>query len=121
MEEFLSMLYSMNPAAAPQLCSHKRNNAEQCYDMLSALPCKKQAKKVVSVERYDTNSSVCRDHSKVLLPVQRVFFHSINTTMDIDRPSVEERNQRYKPGSIKRVKLKNFLTYDAVEFFPGPR
>eukprot|EP00985_Skeletonema_marinoi_P014072 scaffold7056_cov144-Skeletonema_marinoi.AAC.4 len=41
--------------------------------------------------------------------------------MDIDRPSVEERNQRYKPGSIKRVKLKNFLTYDDVEFFPGPR
>mmetsp|Transcript_14487 Transcript_14487/g.23628 ORF Transcript_14487/g.23628 Transcript_14487/m.23628 type:complete len:1118 (-) Transcript_14487:142-3495(-) len=42
-------------------------------------------------------------------------------TMEIDRPSVEERNQRYKPGSIKRVKLKNFLTYDDVEFFPGPR
>jgi hypothetical protein len=42
-------------------------------------------------------------------------------TMDIDRPSVEERSQHYKPGSIKRVKLKNFLTYDAVEFFPGPR
>lgn len=42
-------------------------------------------------------------------------------TMEIDRPSIEERNQRYKPGSIKRVKLKNFLTYDDVEFFPGPR
>lgn len=42
-------------------------------------------------------------------------------TMDIDRPSQEERDGHYKPGSIKRVKLKNFLTYDAVEFFPGPR
>ncbi|KAL7447892.1 hypothetical protein ACHAWC_000188, partial [Mediolabrus comicus] len=41
--------------------------------------------------------------------------------MEIERLSVEERNQQYKPGSIKRVKLKNFLTYDAVEFFPGPR
>lgn len=40
--------------------------------------------------------------------------------MEIERLSVEERNQQYKPGSIKRVKLKNFLTYDAVEFFPGP-
>ncbi len=46
------------------------------------------------------------------------------TTMavvDIDRPSQEERDSHFKPGSIKRVKLKNFLTYDAVEFFPGPR
>ena len=46
-------------------------------------------------------------------------------TMDeetmIDRPTQEERDTHYKPGSIKRVKLKNFLTYDAVEFFPGPR
>jgi len=41
--------------------------------------------------------------------------------IDIDRPSQEERDSHYKPGSIKRVKLKNFLTYDAVEFFPGPR
>jgi len=27
----------------------------------------------------------------------------------------------YKPGSIKRIKLKNFLTYADVEFQPGPR
>ena len=39
----------------------------------------------------------------------------------IDRPSQAERDSHYKPGSIKRVKLTNFLTYDAVEFFPGPR
>ena len=40
---------------------------------------------------------------------------------DIYRPSQEEKDSHYKPGSIKRVKLTNFLTYDAVEFFPGPR
>jgi hypothetical protein len=40
---------------------------------------------------------------------------------EIERLSPEERDSHYKPGSIKRVKLKNFLTYDAVEFFPGPR
>ncbi len=39
----------------------------------------------------------------------------------IYRPSQEEKDSHYKPGSIKRVKLTNFLTYDAVEFFPGPR
>ncbi|KAL7538150.1 hypothetical protein ACHAXR_008319 [Thalassiosira sp. AJA248-18] len=43
------------------------------------------------------------------------------TAEDIDRPSQEERDSHYKAGSIKRVKLTNFLTYDAVEFFPGPR
>ena len=29
--------------------------------------------------------------------------------------------QSYQPGSIVRVKLVNFVTYTAVEFFPGPR
>lgn len=41
--------------------------------------------------------------------------------LDIDRPTLEERDAHYKPGSIRRVKLNNFLTYDAVEFFPGAR
>lgn len=33
----------------------------------------------------------------------------------------EELVGTHKPGSISRIKLKNFLTYDFVEFFPGPR
>ena len=28
--------------------------------------------------------------------------------------------QKHRPGSIVRVKLENFVTYTAVEFFPGP-
>ena len=32
------------------------------------------------------------------------------------RPSV----RNHQPGSIIRVKLSNFVTYSAVEFFPGP-
>jgi hypothetical protein len=32
------------------------------------------------------------------------------------RPSAME----HQPGSIVRVKLDNFVTYDSVEFFPGP-
>ena len=28
--------------------------------------------------------------------------------------------KKYQPGSIIRVKLANFVTYTAVEFFPGP-
>ncbi|PWN39895.1 P-loop containing nucleoside triphosphate hydrolase protein [Ceraceosorus guamensis] len=34
---------------------------------------------------------------------------------------VEQRNSDgYLPGSIVRVKLEHFVTYDAVEFYPGP-
>ena len=33
---------------------------------------------------------------------------------DIERSSAEERDSHYKPGSIKRVKLKNFLTVSYV-------
>lgn len=29
--------------------------------------------------------------------------------------------QSYIPGSVVRVKISNFMTYDYVEFFPGPR
>jgi len=37
------------------------------------------------------------------------------------RPTEKEKTLCYKPGSIRRVKLKNFLTYSDVEFCPGPR
>lgn len=32
----------------------------------------------------------------------------------------ERTRRRHQPGSIVRVKLANFVTYTAVEFFPGP-
>ena len=31
------------------------------------------------------------------------------------------RNKGYRVGSIVRVKMINFLTYDDCEVFPGPR
>ena len=31
-----------------------------------------------------------------------------------------ETRQKHQPGAIVRVKLENFVTYTAVEFFPGP-
>merc|ERR1740139_1876050 len=36
-------------------------------------------------------------------------------------PSKAGPTRIFKPGSVKRVKLQNFLTYAQVEFFPGPR
>lgn len=32
----------------------------------------------------------------------------------------DDTTMQYQPGSIVRVKLTNFVTYTAVEFFPGP-
>ena len=31
-----------------------------------------------------------------------------------------QRTRKHQPGSIVRVKLADFVTYTAVEFFPGP-
>ena len=36
----------------------------------------------------------------------------------ISRSTQSEKDTHYKSGSIKRIKLKNFLTYDSVEFMP---
>jgi hypothetical protein len=36
-------------------------------------------------------------------------------------PTHEEIVGDFKPGSVTRIKLINFLTYSQVEFHPGPR
>lgn len=40
----------------------------------------------------------------------------------LQRETLQARDswKKYQPGSIVRVELKNFVTYTAVEFFPGP-
>lgn len=35
--------------------------------------------------------------------------------------TVVDRIGEHRPGSIKRMKLHNFLTHGDVEFWPGPR
>jgi hypothetical protein len=44
----------------------------------------------------------------------------VTTTM-ADESALAEKVGTYKPGSIQRIKLHNFLTYQDVEFKPGPR
>lgn len=41
--------------------------------------------------------------------------------MDVDDDAIAKEVGDYKPGSITRIKLHNFLTYQDVEFKPGPR
>lgn len=42
-----------------------------------------------------------------------------NVQSDSIKPQPSRR--KHQPGAIVRVKLENFVTYTAVEFFPGPR
>ena len=37
------------------------------------------------------------------------------------RLPLEDRQKQFKPGSIRRIKLKNFLTYADVEVHLGSR
>ena len=55
-------------------------------------------------------------------PTSTMELEPVSTSGTADRrPTADERAAAYKPGSIVRVRLKNFLTYADVEFKPGPR
>ena len=45
-----------------------------------------------------------------------------NLSIQFQRETLQAQNtpRKHQPGSIVRVKLTNFVTYTAVEFFPGP-
>ena len=43
-----------------------------------------------------------------------------NHSLHKDVLRASESTRKHTPGSIVRVKLTNFVTYTAVEFFPGP-
>lgn len=38
----------------------------------------------------------------------------------LTHPTNAKKASGYLPGSVVRVKLTNFVTFDSVEFFPGP-
>lgn len=44
----------------------------------------------------------------------------MNSDDDDDQASNGEGGSEFQPGSIRRVKLTNFVTYEKAEFFPGP-
>ena len=46
--------------------------------------------------------------------------HPQSTVLQREMLQVRDSQKKYQPGSIVRVELKNFVTYTAVEFFPGP-
>lgn len=43
-----------------------------------------------------------------------------NGSSSSNRRSQDEKPDRFQPGAIRRVTLKNFITYSATEFIPGP-
>ena len=55
----------------------------------------------------------------VLQPSDRISQRDgVNGTSSL-RPQDSE-SEVYQPGSIRRIKMVNFVTYTAAEFFPGP-
>ncbi|KAM0800108.1 structural maintenance of chromosomes 5 smc5 [Usnea florida] len=46
--------------------------------------------------------------------------HPQSSVLQRETLRAQETRKQYQPGSIVRVELKNFVTYTAVEFFPGP-
>lgn len=47
-------------------------------------------------------------------------YHPPSSILQRDTLRAQDSRKKYQPGSIVRVELKNFVTYTAVEFFPGP-
>ena len=47
-------------------------------------------------------------------------YHSQSSILQREALPAQSSRKNYQPGSIVRVELKNFVTYTAVEFFPGP-
>ena len=47
-------------------------------------------------------------------------YHSQSSVLQRETLRAKGSRKTYQPGSIVRVELKNFVTYTAVEFFPGP-
>lgn len=47
-------------------------------------------------------------------------YHPQSSLLQRETLRSQGARREYQPGSIVRVKLANFVTYKAVEFFPGP-
>ena len=46
--------------------------------------------------------------------------HTSTSHLQRETLQAQRTRRKHQPGSIVRVKLANFVTYTAVEFFPGP-
>ena len=47
-------------------------------------------------------------------------YHPHASVLQRETLRAQDSRKDFQPGSIVRVELKNFVTYTAVEFFPGP-
>ena len=47
-------------------------------------------------------------------------YHPQSSVLQRETLRARRSGRKHQPGSIVRVKLANFVTYTAVEFFPGP-
>ena len=54
-------------------------------------------------------------------PAKRSRPSSSSQSLSDPVPYMPEDLSAYVPGSVVRIRMKNFLTYDHCEVFPGPR
>ncbi|KAI9808470.1 MAG: Structural maintenance of chromosomes protein 5 [Phylliscum demangeonii] len=88
-------------------------------------PSSGQASRVRKRVRLDSSVSTQRNGDGLPTPESarsREKEATIDVVDDMDDIVAEASvTEHYQPGSIVRVKLQNFVTYTAAEFFPGPR
>ena len=73
------------------------------------LPDRKKARLTNDIDPPSTNGSLLTNG-----------YHPQSTILQRETLQARDSRKKYQPGSIVRVELKNFVTYTAVEFFPGP-
>ena len=73
------------------------------------LPDRKKARLTNGIDPPSSNSSLLTNG-----------YHPQSNILQRETLQARDSRKKYQPGSIVRVELKNFVTYTAVEFFPGP-
>lgn len=78
----------------------------------------------VSLEAFASNKrarlNLNGDASPRRTPISHGYSGHSSSTLLQESLQARPSTKAYQPGSIVRVKLVNFVTYDLVEFFPGP-
>ena len=70
--------------------------------------------------RLNLNGDASQSTLRSGLPSNENSTHSSSTLLQAETLHSKPSIRKHQPGSIVRVKLTNFVTYTAVEFYPGP-
>ena len=99
---------------APQLTSRRRSRDE--------VDSAEEDEEAVDVESRSESRKRPRRGSERSSSMRMSLPNGHNGTNGLQTENLRSQRslREHQPGSIVRVKLENFVTYEAVEFFPGP-